>query len=172
MEKQQNEDLKRWLHRYGELQHDTDRLFDRMEDLRGRVEAARTSHLDGLPHGSNGNADRIGGIIAELEELELEAQEAQQAATAARREIAAAIKRISGPRWADKREILRLRYIDRLPWADATEKMFGDSQDFWDRQEVYLRRVFKLHSQALEELADYVQIEPGQENYMQEDDRK
>lgn len=172
MKKHQNEALKRWLRRYGELQRDAGVLFDRLDDLRGRVESARTAHLNGLPHGSRGDTDRLGGIIAELEEIEAEAAEAQQAATAARREIAAAIKRISGPRWADKREILRLRYIDRLPWADATEKMFGDSQDFWDRQEVYLRRVFKLHSQALEELADYVQIEPGQENYMQEDDRK
>jgi DNA-directed RNA polymerase specialized sigma24 family protein len=164
MEKQQNEALKQWLHRYGELQRDADRLYGRLDDLRGRVESARTAHLDGMPHGSRGDADRIGGIVAELEEIEREAVEAQEAATATRREIAAAIKRISGPRWADRREILRLRYLDGLRWEDAAEKMFGDFQDFWDRKEIYLRRSFKLHSQALEELSNYVPLQAGQED--------
>lgn len=155
--------LKRWLHRYQELQEDANRIFDRLEDLRGRVEAARTSPPDGLPHGSRGDADRIGADLSRLEELELEAAEAQQEATAARREIAGAIRKISGPRWADRREVLRLRYLDCLRWEDCAEKMFGDSQDFWDRQEIYLRRCYKLHGEGLAELSEIVPIGAGQE---------
>lgn len=163
MEKQQNEALKAWLRRYQELRRDADRLFDRLEDLRGRAEGARTAHLDGLPHGSRSDADRIGGIVAELEDLDRAALEAQQEVTAARREIAAAIKQIHGPRWADRREVLRLRYLDGLRWEDVAERMFGDSQDFWDRQETYLRRCFKLHGESLEELTNYVPLQAGQE---------
>lgn len=172
IDKEQREQLKSWMRRYKELQEDATRFWDRLDDLRGRVEAARTSHLDGMPHGSRSDADRIGGIIAELEELELEATEAQQEATAARREIAGAIKQLHGPRWADRREVLRLRYLDGLRWEDVTERLFGDSQDFWDRQDVFLRRSFKLHSQALEELAQYVPLPAGQEVDTETEDKK
>ena len=158
-----NEALKQWLHRYRDLQLYAGRLWDRLDDLRGRVESARTAHLDGMPHAHGDDADRLGSIAAELEEIEAEAREAQAEATAARREISAAVRQIRGPRWADKREILRLRYIDALRWEDVTERMFGDSQDFWDRAEVYLRRSYRLHAEALEELAQYVPLETGQE---------
>lgn len=170
--KNQHEALKRWLRSYGELQADANRLWDRLDDLRGRVEAARTSHLDGLPHGSRSDAGRLGGIVAELEELETEALEAQQQASSARREIVTTIRQIHGPRWADKRECLRLRYIDGLRWEDCAERMFGDSQNYWNRQEAYLRRCFKLHGEALAELEQFVPLPAGQENDTETEDKK
>ncbi len=121
IDKEKREQLKSWLRRYKERQADANRLFDRLDDLRGRVEAARTSHLDGLPHGSRSDADRIGWIVGELEEVESEAREAQEAAATARREIVGAIKLFHSPRWADKRECLRLRYLGGLRWEDAIE---------------------------------------------------
>lgn len=154
-----NENLKQWLHHYTELQLDADRLWDRLEDLRGRVESARTAHLDGMPHGNSRDADRIGGDLARLEDLESEAAAVQQEATAARRKIEAAIKQIYCRRWSDLRECLRLRYIDGLRWEDVAEHLYGDSQDFWDRQEAYLRRTFKLHKTALDALAQFVPLE-------------
>lgn len=171
MEKQ-HEALKQWLHHYQELQSDTNRLWDRVDELRIRIAADRSTNLDGMPHGSSVDADRIGGDLARLEDLEQEAREAQEAATAARREIEAAIRKISGRGWADRREVLRLRYIDGLKWEDAAERLFGDDPQFWDRQDVFLRRAFKLHRAALEALAQFVSLQTGQENNTLEDDRK
>ena len=171
MEKQ-NEALKQWLRRYGELQIDADRLFDRADELRGRIESARTSSLDGMPHAQNRGGDRTGTLLARLEELEQEAMEAQQEATAARRKIETAIRRITGPRWADRREVLRLRYLDGLRWEDVSEKLYGDEADYWDKPEVFLRRTFKLHNRALEELSKIVPLEPGQEMTNEEEKRK
>lgn len=163
MEKQ-HEALKQWLHRYQELQSDTNRLWDRAGELRGRIAVARSTNLDGMPHGSSVDADRIGGDLARLEDLEQEALEAQEAATAARREITAAIRKIGGRRWADRREVLRLRYLDCLRWEDAAERLFGDESTFWDKPELFLRRTFKLHRSALEALAQFVPLPAGQEN--------
>lgn len=167
-----HENLKQWLHRYREFQCDADRLWDRLEDLQGRVESARTAHLDGLPHGNRGDADRIGAALAQVEEIETEAREAQATATAARREIDTAIRKITGRGWADRREVLRLRYIDGLRWEDAAERLFGDESAFWNKPEIFLRRTFKLHRSALEALAQFVPLQTGQENNTLEDDRK
>lgn len=158
-----HENIKAWLRRYGELQRDAGRLWDRAGELRGRISVARSTNLDGMPRGSSVDADRIGADLSRLEELEQEAREAQQEATAARRKIEAEIKKITGPRWADRREVLRLRYIDGLKWEDAAERLFGDDPQFWDRQDVFLRRAFKLHRAALEALAQFVPLPAGQE---------
>lgn len=158
------ERLKAWLRRYGELRVDADRLFDRADELRGRIQIARTANIDGMPHARGKDGDRIGSDIARLEELEREAMEAQQEATTARHEIEAVIRKITGPRWADRREVLRLRYVDCLRWEDAAERLFGDDQGFWDKQELFTRRIFKIHHAALEELSKTVPLEQGQEN--------
>ncbi len=159
-----HEDLKAWLRRYQELQHDADRLWNRVDELRDRITTTRTAQLTGMPHGNSVDADRIGGDLARLEDLEREAAEVQQEATAARREIEGVIRQIHGPHWADRREIMRLRYIDGLKWEDCAEKMFGDNPRFWDSPEAFRRRTFKIHSKTLEELSKFVPLEQGQEN--------
>ena len=164
------EGLKAWLHRYQELQTDAGRLFDRVDELRGRIESARTSTLDGMPHSQTRDGDKTGALLAQLEEIEGEARAAQEAAAAYRREIRAAIRQIIGPRWADRREVLRLRYLDGLRWEDVSEKLFGDEADYWDRPEAFLRRVYKIHGAALEELSKIVPLEQGQENYTEMED--
>lgn len=172
IDKEQREQLKLWLRRYQELQAEANRLWDRLDDLRGRVEAARTSHLDGLPHGSSVDADRIGGDLARLEDLKTEALEAQQQASSARREIVTTIRQIHGPRWADKRECLRLRYLDGLRWEDCAERMFGNDPRYSDRCDGFLRRAHKIHVEALEELANYVPLPAGQEVDTETEDKK
>lgn len=54
-----HENIKAWLHRYGELQCDADRIWDRAGELRGRIAAARSTNLDGMPHGNSVDADRM-----------------------------------------------------------------------------------------------------------------
>lgn len=164
--------LKAWLRRYGELQADANRLFDRVAELRGRIESSRTSSLARIPHAQNHDSDRTSAVIAQLEEIEIEARAAQQAATATRRDIEAAIKKITGPRWADRREVLRLRYVDCLQWEDAAERLFGDNPAFWDKHEPFVRRIFKLHRSALEELSKFVPLEQRQKNANEKEDMK
>lgn len=157
------EGLKAWLRRYADLQTGADRLFDRADEMRLRIQDAKTTNLNGMPHGGQGYIDdRMGAVIAELEEIEDEAKSMLRDATAVRREITATIKQITGPQWADRREVLRMRYLDCKTWEDTAEKLFGDNPRYWDNPDTFLRRTFRLHRKALEELAQFVPLEHTQ----------
>lgn len=54
--------------------------------------------------------------------------------------------------WEQKTEILWARYARSLPWQDVACEVFGDRADFAQRRRSYMRRVYRLHEQALEEI--------------------
>lgn len=151
-----HEELKQWLNRYREAAHDTDNLFERLAALQYRAKAARTSKLDGMPHGSGFSEDKTGALVTQIEELKNEGQAALARSQEIYAEIEHAISLISGSRWPDKRAVCRCRYLDRMPWAEVNEVLFGSKEDFDDREESYLRRVHKLHSEALITLEKFV----------------
>lgn len=154
---------KQWLQRYGEAARDSAALDARAANARARVEAARTSHLDGMPHGGGFAGDSLGAALARIDELEREAQEARAHALKLYHEIDAAIKKISGPGWPDQRAVLRVRYLDLERWEGVVEVLFGQRDDYEDRQESFLRRVHKIHGSALAALAELVPLGRGHE---------
>lgn len=158
------EAVKGWLRRYSEAAQGCDALYSRVENMRVRIESAQTSSLDSLPHATGYVSDRMTADLARLEALDDEAKEARAHAVALYREIDAAIKQIKGPGWADKRAVLQVRYLDLEPWEGVTEVLFGRRDDFEERRDSFLRRVFKIHGAALAELSKIVPLQEGQEN--------
>ena len=156
--------VKLWLQRYGEAERDSAALDARAANARARAEAAMTSRLDGLPHGSGFAGDSLGAALARIDGLEQEAQEARAHAVELYHEIDTAAKRISGPGWPDQRAVLQMRYLDGCRWAEIAEMLFGgDPDDFDEKQDSYLRRVHKIHGNALAALAELVPLDEGQE---------
>lgn len=41
----------------------------------------------------------------------------------------------------------------RISWLDIQEALFGDKQDYLEKEENYQRRVFRLHQDGVRELA-------------------
>lgn len=151
-----HEILKIWLNRYREAYSDLENLWSRIDAARSRLESARTSILDGMPHDHGGSSDRIGAALAQIEELQAEAGKLREKAESLRHKTEAAIRKINGPRWPDRRCVLLCRYVDGESWPVVAEILFGSRPDFEDRQESYLRRVHKLHGEALSELEQIV----------------
>lgn len=164
MEKQTSEAVKGWLQRYQEAARDSEALDSRVANARAKAEAARTSHLDGMPRGGGFAGDSLGVAVARIDELEREAAEARAHAVTLYHEIDGAIKRISGPGWPDQRAVLQTRYLDGCKWLEIAEMLFGgDPDDFDEKQDTYLRRCHKLHGAALAALAELVPLNEGQE---------
>lgn len=160
----EHSNIKTWLHRYSELLNDANRLYDRADAIRDRLRNPHASNLSGMPHPTGFVEDRMGAVVAQIDELERDASEAMTQATAARHEIEAAVKQIKAGHWADKRTVLRCRYIDLMTWSDIAEFLFGDHPKYWDTPETFIRRAYKIHGQALDELGKYVPLDVGQEN--------
>lgn len=164
METDNSQSVKRWLQRYGEAARDSAALDARAANARARAEAARTSRLDGMPRGDGYAGDTLGASLAQIDELEREAQEARACAVELYHEVNAAIKQIVGPGWPDQRAVLQMRYLDGCRWVEIAEMLFGgDPDDFNERQDSFLRRVHKIHGAALGKLSNFVPLDVGQE---------
>lgn len=156
--------VKAWLLELRAAITDAELTEERLDTLRSRAESARTASLSGLPHAAGETVDRVGVIVAQIEELAEENARLWTKVSELRREREAAIKQIHGHGWPEQRAVLRMRYIDLESWNDLTFALFGSKEDFAEREDSYLRRAYKLHGKALYELAQIVPLEQGQEN--------
>ena len=60
-------------------------------------------------------------------------------------------------RRSDERAGIRVRYTDNASWDEVVDVLFGGKEDLLEREDVYLRRVYKRHGQALVSLAKYIE---------------
>lgn len=157
------ETVKLWLSRYRQQSDYVERLAHELDTLEAKATSPGTALLDALPHAPGYAGDRMGGIVGRLDELRTELAEAQGEATAIRRELENAIKKIHGQHWPDRRAVLRFRYLLLLPWEDVNDALFGAKRDFLDREDSYMRRTYRLHGEALTDLLEFVPAETLQE---------
>lgn len=142
-------EIQSWLSGYAAARREAALLRARADVLRMRASAPATPKLDGLPHSSGFDGDRIGGAVGTVDEVEREIAELERRATEIYREIDDAVLMLDGPRAVDWRTLIRLRYIDGCEWPDISFLLFGDKEDFSEKEDTYLRRAFRLHSEAL-----------------------
>lgn len=168
MSTQSTEAVKNWLWKLREVVVDAELTEERLDGLRSRAEDPRGSNLDGMPHAGSFAEDKIGALVAQIEELTAENARLWKRVGELRREREAAIRRIEGRGYAELRAVLRLRYIDGENWNDLCFVLYGGKEDFSEREDSYLRRAYKLHGKALYELTQIVPLGAGQENMTKE----
>ncbi len=102
-----------------------------------------------MPHGGGYESDKTGRMLGEAEELEQIAQEQVMKSHHLYREINSEIDKITGRQWSDLRVVLKMRYLDGFSWEEVNQILWGKKPDFDDRTESYMRRTFRLYSEAL-----------------------
>jgi len=154
----QVEHLKRWLESYQERQQDLAACYERLERLEARLTSPRSATLTGVPGAAAPDPDRLTLPIAELEELRQATAEQSAELRDLRYRIEGAVRLIDGPGWANRRAVLRMRYLDFEQWEVIAQLLFGRDPDFLMKQDSYVRRVFKLRKAALRALAQNPRI--------------
>ena len=154
----QVEHLKRWLESYQEREMDFEASCERLERLESKLTSPRSAALSGMPGAAAPDPDRLALPLAELQELREATAEQAAALRDLRQRIEGAVRLIDGPGWANRRAVLRMRYLDFEQWEVIAQLLFGRDPDFLMKQDSYVRRVFKLRKAALRALAQNPRI--------------
>lgn len=134
-----------------------DNQIERLERMELTMTSASSSNLSGMPKSPGVKTDRTAMIIIRKMELETTIKEAIEAERQERAEIETMLMRVKKP---DERAVIRLRYFDRAGWPEICEILFGESDDFEDNMENYMRRTFRIHGTALISLAEEAGEDP------------
>lgn len=161
-----------WLSRYRENETALDDVLERIAALRSRLESPKGAAITGMPHGSRSEHDPFFRGLAKIDDLEARAQDLLAVSRTLYRELNDTIDRITGKGGADRRCVLRCRYIDGFPWDTVCEILFSRKPDFEEKQESYLRRTFRIHNEALEALQEIVPDYGLQEIRKNEEDKR
>lgn len=156
------DDVKAWMRRYADLLREVELLRARADAIRSRAASPPTSALDGLPHSPGFEGDKLGGVIGTADVIEQRVSEKEAQAAEAYQEIDATIQQISGKHAAERKFILQCRYLDRLDWPDVIFLLFGDKDDFGDREDSYIRRTYSIHKAALQDIGEILDENKGE----------
>ena len=135
---------------YTAMLRDIDNQIERLDRMTLTMAAPPGPDMTGMPRGSGTPTDRTGMMVARKLELE---EQIKESIAEERRENAAIermIRKLDNP---DERAVIRLRYFDRAGWDEIAGALFGDRQDYLDKEETYQKRTFRLHGRALLALA-------------------
>ncbi len=141
--------VKQWLSRYSENEAQLGTTIERLEALRSRLKSPGSPTLSGMPHGGGYEGDQIGRMLGQIERLEEIAQEQLEKSRLLYAEINNTIDQITGRKWPGLRVVLKMRYLDGFSWEEINKILWGKKPDFDDRTESYMRRAFRLYSEAL-----------------------
>jgi len=146
--------VKEWLSRYADAAREVALLRARADAIRDRAASPSSPTLDGMPRSPGFEGDRLGEVIGIADALDREAAEKEQDAAALYAEIDGAIRQIEGKHGAERRSILQCRYLDLMAWKDVLFLFFGDMEDLTEREDAYMKRLYKIHKTALENLQE------------------
>lgn len=153
--------VKEWLSRYADAAREVALLRARADAIRDRVASPSSPTLDGPPRSPGLEGDRLGEVIGIADVIERQVAEKEAQAVEAYREIDATIQQISGKHATERKFILQCRYLDRMDWPDVIFLLFGDKDDFGDREDSFTRRAYNIHKEALQDIGTILDKNKG-----------
>lgn len=153
--------VKEWLSRYAVAAREVALLRARADAIRDRAASPSSPTLDGMPRSPGFEGDRLGEVIGIADVIERQVAEKEAQAVEAYREIDATIQQISGKHATERKFILQCRYLDRMDWPDVIFLLFGEKDDFGDREDSYGRRAYNIHKEALQDIGTILDKNKG-----------
>lgn len=144
--------VKAWLSGFRDNERDVDDQFERLERLKARLESCSAPEITDMPRSPGFATDKMSMMLARKVDLESSLNNYVERQREYLRRIEYMVERL--PKSVE-RTVIRLRYEDGMPWADISFTLYGDSEDYLERESTYLRKVYNLHGDALYDMAVY-----------------
>lgn len=151
--KEKYEAIRKWLEEYREFESDVKYSLGRLDQHEARMTSIGSPVISDMPKASGRIGDRTSELVARKLELEEEVDDAVLLRNERRKEMKEIIKHLKK---ANERIVLKLRYIDLLNVYDTADMLYGDNDDFLDRDYTYMRRAQEIQRSALENLVRYL----------------
>ncbi len=143
--------VKERLNEYREKERDIDNQIERLVRLVTKMSSVGAQTITDMPRSPGADGDRIGKLVAEKEEeLEADIRSDERDQKEEWSKIEAILSKL---KHSDERAVIRIRYHDRESWSTVAEVIFGNVEDYLDREGTYIRRVHKIHGSALLNMA-------------------
>lgn len=142
--------VKERLNEYREKERDIDNQIERLVRLVTKMSSVGAQTITDMPRSQGTDGDRIGKLVAEKEELEADIRSDERDQKEEWGKIEAILSKL---KHSDERAVIRIRYHDRESWSTVAEVIFGNVEDYLDREGTYIRRVHKIHGSALLNMA-------------------
>lgn len=107
------------LKQYRSLTNEIENLNEKIVRLRSQLELASTQIMTGMPHGSDGEVDKIGKALSILEEAQKRYYDKLIEITELTLKIEKAIENLT----PTERLLIRYRYMDFMKWEDICSKL-------------------------------------------------
>lgn len=148
------ETVKARLHDYRESARDLETQQERLEKLKSKMIGMGAQVLTDMPKAHNQGVDRLADLIQQKDEIEASITDLVEYRQKERKFIESIVRHMKK---SDERSVIRVRYIDNESWNDVVDVIFGGREDLLEKADIYLRRVYKLHGEALVEMAKYLE---------------
>ena len=123
-----------------DLRREIENQSERLERLETKLVGVGAQALTDMPKSPSPSNDRIRATLEHR-----------------RRERMFFEKIIRRLKHSDERAVIRSRYLDGASWGDVVDLLYGDEEDLLEREDMYRKRVFKLHGRALLSMAQYIE---------------
>lgn len=149
----EREQVVKWLGHFSEMMREIEITEERYITLKEKSVSVSAPIMEGMPHGTGTITDKTARYIVQLEEIGERLRRQHEEADKVYREIEAAINKIKGNGWPDKRAVLRMQYLDLFTWSEIAEALYIKNENFYEKQDSYITRAFRVRDRALAELA-------------------
>lgn len=137
-----------------DLRREIENQSERLERLETKLVGVGAQALTDMPKSPNPSNDRISDLMQQKFDLE---EDIRATLEHRRRERMFFEKIIRRLKRSDERAVIRSRYLDGASWGDVVDLLYGDEEDLLEREDMYRKRVFKLHGRALLSMAQYIE---------------
>lgn len=157
--------VKEWLLEFREREKEIQDQLQRLDVMEMRITSIGSPTISDMPKSPSPFQDRSAYMIGLKIDLEEDIKEQQSEQKRTRKEIEKIIRSLKK---ADERSVIRARYLDcsfyhndRLSdWNDVANSLFGDRDDYLEKEDTYLRRVHRIHGSALLNMTRYIADHP------------